>query len=107
MKIYTPIQPKPEYLSLWEELINCQTLKAKFDLANKMVEQANLLEILDHWIVFLRSNPLKNEGSYEIIKKILATKKILQTNANPRLALESLFLELENAAINPENSLNR
>lgn len=107
IKIYTAVQPKLEYLSLWQELKASQTLKAKFNLANKMAEQANILEILDHWIIFLCSNLLKNAATCETIKKILETKKILQTNANPRLAIESLFLELENDEINPEIPLNR
>lgn len=71
------------------------SLLERFDLAEEMSQKENLADILDDWMLDLRFRMLQQNGSSEA--KILAgtaklKERLLNTNINPRLALENLFL---------------
>ena len=73
------------------------TLAERFDLAEKLAEHENKVEILDAWLVKWRCELVlaKDKSIALKIENVAKTKNILATtNANPRLVLENLFLNL-------------
>lgn len=70
-------------------------LAFRFQYAQNMAEKENpadIKDILDTWIFFLRDNLLAN---FKIIKKIQEINYLIQnTNVSKRLALETLMLEI-------------
>ena len=72
-------------------------LAERFDLAKELAEAENKLEILDAWLIRWRSKLIsaKDKATALKIENVAKTKNILATtNANPRLVLENLFLDL-------------
>lgn len=66
----------------------------RFDLAEDLAKRENLAEIMDHWLLALRTKMLENDFPSDKLESAAAVKDIiLSTNANARLALESLFLK--------------
>ena len=69
----------------------------KFDLAEKIASSGNAVAILDDWLLDLRSIILKNpdKNLSKSIEKIMGVRSILvSTNANSRLILENLMLQI-------------
>ena len=79
-----------------DKLAGLENLSAadRFDLAEDLAKKENWAEIMDHWLLALRTEMLKNNFPPNKLAVVAATKDILlSTNANARLALESLFLK--------------
>lgn len=69
----------------------------KFDLAEKIASSENTTAVLDDWLLDLRSYILENPSRSlsESIEKIMSVKSALvSTNANARLILENLMLQI-------------
>jgi hypothetical protein len=69
----------------------------KFDLAEKIASSENSIAVLDDWLLNLRSYILENPSKSlsESIEKIMSVKSALvSTNANARLILENLMLQI-------------
>lgn len=64
-------------------------LKGKFDLANQLSKAENLQEIFDGWLLEA------SRYNRKFLDFLVWTHGLLNTNANKRLILENLFLELE------------
>ncbi len=70
----------------------------KFDLAEKIASSGDPIEILDEWLLDLRTDILENPSRdlSKTIEKIIYTKNVLaSTNANQKLVLENLLLQIE------------
>lgn len=66
----------------------------RFDLAEDLAKRENQAEIMDHWLLALRMKMLENDFPSDKLESAAAVRDIiLSTNANARLALESLFLK--------------
>ena len=66
----------------------------RFDLAEDLAGRENSAEIMDHWLLALRTKMLEKDFPADKLAATAAVKDvILSTNANARLALESLFLK--------------
>lgn len=66
----------------------------RFDLAEDLAKKENWAEIMDHWLLALRTKMLENDFPSDKLESAAAVKDIiLSTNANARLALESMFLK--------------
>lgn len=70
------------------------TVKEKFDLAKKLSNNNHPENFINKVIIVLRENMLKGEVSVDLVEKIQKYKKIFTTNANKRLILENIFLEM-------------
>lgn len=82
--------PLPESMSL--------SLSEKFQLAEKFSKQGRgeVVKILDGWIINLREQLLssKKPEIARLLRKIERSRQAIQKNANVRLALENLMLEI-------------
>lgn len=67
----------------------------RFDLAELAAKREDSLEILDEWLLVLRSGLLAGKlARPELVEEVMKAKRVLTaTNANPRLVWESLFLK--------------
>jgi DNA polymerase III delta prime subunit len=77
--------------------VNGMSVAEKFDLAEEIASAENTAAILDDWLLDLRSNILKNPNKNlsESIEKVMNAKSILvSTNANAKLILENLMLQI-------------
>ncbi len=72
----------------------------RFQLAEKIAKSENIPEVLNEWLLFLRSSifnakSVENAKTALNISSILKTKEIIiSTNANSRLMLECLMLKI-------------
>lgn len=67
-------------------------LVTRFQYAEKIAKSQELKEILTAWLDYLRQDLVKNK---KILQRIQTTYYLIsKTNINPRLALETLMLEL-------------
>lgn len=77
--------------------ISGATVVEKFDLAEKISSSEDIPAVLDEWLLSLRSITLENPSRdvSDKIEKIVGAKYIIvSTNANRRLVLENLFLNI-------------
>lgn len=59
-------------------------------------DNEKVLNVLNSWLLWFREQMIKTKSQTEILKQIQKTKNlILNTNVNPKLALENLVLELK------------
>ncbi len=59
-------------------------------------DEEKVLNVLNSWLLWFREQMIKTKSKTEILKQVQKTKNlILNTNVNPRLALENLVLELK------------
>lgn len=87
---------KVEVLSSERDLfdrVRKMTIKEKFDLAKKIVENDELKISFDRWLNILRED-IRSEHNRNVIRKILWAKKNLDSNVNKRLLLENVLLEI-------------
>ncbi|MBI2052399.1 MAG: hypothetical protein HYT38_01830 [Candidatus Sungbacteria bacterium] len=78
------------------KLAKLESLSAaeRFNLADDLAKKESLAEIMDHWLVALRTDMLAGKLSSDKLEAAATTRNVLlSTNANVRLALESLFLK--------------
>lgn len=73
------------------------TISERFDLAEKIANSDSAAVILDEWLLDIRFRLLsKNEyDNFDSVEKIAGAKSVLvSTNANARLVLENLLLQI-------------
>ncbi|MBI4118709.1 MAG: hypothetical protein HY452_00395 [Parcubacteria group bacterium] len=78
------------------KLVKLESLSAaeRFSLANDLAKKENLAEIMDHWLLALRTDVLAGKLGLDKLEAAATTRNVLSsTNANARLALESMFLK--------------
>lgn len=96
IKIKKPIKIEvpPEDRQLLKDIPK-MSVKEKFDLANQLSKEEQLVTILDKWLSVFREELLKGQNRKKIIQKIQESQKLLRKNVNLRLLLENLLLEIE------------
>lgn len=83
--------PRAEALREIDQLSK-SSLTSRFQYAEKIYKSPELREILTAWLHYFRRDLIKNKA---LLQKIQTVHYLLsRTNINPRLALETLMLEL-------------
>lgn len=73
--------------------ISKMSIKERFDYANILAEDENLLKIINLWEKDYRQRLLMGEDMREILSEILKTRSLLSTNTSVKLLLENLILK--------------
>jgi DNA polymerase III delta prime subunit len=76
------------------EKIGTLSLKDRFDLAAKIVEDENLPKIINLWEEELRQKLLSGDDVRVALRQIFKTRSLLSTNTSVKLLLENLLLKM-------------
>jgi len=92
-KISSPVNKDlpEEYLA--PDFIFQQSVKERFDYANKIYQLEKLPQILDEWEGYFRKKMLEGKAEINLLKKISQTRDLLLTNSSVKLLLENLLLD--------------
>ncbi|MBI2454302.1 MAG: hypothetical protein HYV54_01890 [Parcubacteria group bacterium] len=92
-----PLNPKDDIILNKLEQLDQLSVGARFDLAEVISKKENAADVLDDWMLNLRIKMLEG-GSPKEVKTIAAVAglkdQLVNTNINPRLALENLLLNI-------------